>query len=148
MVMWWTFTSFQPAHATTESWSWPLEGPHVIERAYDPPITEYSSGHRGVDLPATEGLEVLAPADGTVRFAGMVVDRGVLSITHGKYISSFEPVTATVTEGQSVKRGQVIGFVSQGAHCSCLHVGARVKDQYISPIALLSTIPRAVLLPW
>lgn len=150
-VMWVVLAPVSPAHALSTppgSWSWPLAGAHVIERAYLPPLTPYSSGHRGVDMPAAAGTEVRSPDDGVVTFAGQVVDRGVLSISHGKYTSSFEPITAVVSQGEKVIRGQVIGIVSEGPHCHCLHVGARVQDRYLSPLALLSVIPRAVLLPW
>lgn len=135
--------------AIADTWSWPLAPPWRIERSYQSPPTPYGIGHRGIDLAATLGTSVLAPAPGTVIFAGTIADRGVISIDHGGGItSSFEPVTATVVAGERVEAGDVIGLVSEGNHCVCLHLGARVKGEYISPLAFLSTIDRAVLLPW
>jgi len=84
-----------------------------------------------------------------VHFAGFVVDRPVLSISHpGGVLSSFEPVEATVAAGDHVRRGQVIGVLLAG-HCAtpCLHLGARIGGEYVNPLLFLADVPRAVLLP-
>lgn len=139
----------QPAQALTSgSWSWPVAGPHSIERNYVAPPRHYAAGHRGIDLPAEPGTEVFSPADGVVSFAGLVVDREVLTIDHGTYRSSFEPLHTELVAGDQVKRGQHIGTVTAGPHCTCLHMGARRGDDYLSPLALLGAIAPAVLLPW
>lgn len=138
-----------PAHALRAgSWSWPLAGSHTISRGYDAPSVFYGAGHRGIDLVAEVGQEVLAPADGVVHFVGTVVDRELISLDHGQFLSTFEPVTSTLTEGQLVTRGQVIGTVATSTHCTCLHMGARQGKDYLSPLAMLASIPAAVLLPW
>ncbi|MFM9878228.1 MAG: M23 family metallopeptidase [Rhodoglobus sp.] len=129
-------------------WRWPVDPPRSIVRPYLAPATPYAAGHRGVDIRAPTGV-LYAPADGIVHFAGLVVDRPVLSIGHGDgVISSFEPVVAAVREGDVVARGQVIGTVMPG-HCSmlCVHVGVRVHGQYVSPLAFFGSIPASVLLP-
>lgn len=137
------------AHALRSgSWSWPVAGPHTISRNYSAPTHVYSPGHRGIDVRAELGSEILAPADGVVRFVGWVVDRSVLSIDHEGVISTFEPVDAVVKKGERVSRGQVIGILSSGPHCTCLHMGARQGNSYLSPMALLGSVPAAVLLPW
>jgi murein DD-endopeptidase MepM/ murein hydrolase activator NlpD len=140
--------------AIADTWSWPLSPPWRIERAYVAPPTPYGVGHRGIDIAAGLDTPVLAPAPGTVLFAGRVVDRGVISIDHGNGVtSSYEPVTATVIAGTRVGVGDVIGHVS-GLHpapsgaCPCLHMGTRLNGEYLSPLAFLSAIDRAVLLPW
>ena len=153
----------QARAAIADTWSWPIAQPWHIERAYLAPPTPYGIGHRGIDLTAALGTPVFAPADGTVLFAGTVVDRGVISIDHGpatqtntntntntntSVTSSFEPVIATVAAGDRVAAGDVIGHVSEGTHCACLHLGARINGEYVSPLAFLSAIDRAVLLPW
>lgn len=133
-------------------WAWPLRGSHDILRPFIAPSTEYSAGHRGIDIAAganQSGLEVLAPEDGVVHFAGVVVDRGVLSVEHrGGVLSSYEPVTAVVHKGDAVHRGQVIATLDAG-HCSipCLHFGVRVDGQYVSPLLFLGGVVRPVLLP-
>lgn len=107
------------------------------------PATRYGPGHRGVDLAAAVGDDVLAAGDGTVVFAGRVAGRGVVSIEHvGGLRTTYEPVTATVTSGERVARGQVIGRTEAGhaacAPASCLHFGARMPDRvYLDPMALL-----------
>ena len=140
--------------AIEDTWSWPIAAPWRIQRPYVAPPTPYGVGHRGIDLVAAVDTPVLAPAAGTVLFAGNVVDRGVISIDHGGGVtSSYEPVTAVVHAGQSVQAGDTIGHII-GLHatvseaCPCLHLGARIDGQYLSPLAFLSAIDRAVLLPW
>jgi murein DD-endopeptidase MepM/ murein hydrolase activator NlpD len=139
----------QARAAIADTWSWPVASPRQIERPFVTPPTPYGVGHRGIDITATLGTTVTAPADGTVLFAGLVVDRDVISIDHGGGVtSSFEPVTAVVTAGDNVTEGEIIGYTNAGPHCQCLHLGARIGDAYVSPLAFLSQIDRAVLLPW
>jgi murein DD-endopeptidase MepM/ murein hydrolase activator NlpD len=134
--------------ASTAPWSWPVDPPRAVVRPYIAPLTPYSSGHRGVDIRAPAGT-AFAPAAGVVHFAGVVVDRPVLSIRHANgVISSYEPLESTLTIGDAVARGDPIGTVLPG-HCVtvCLHVGVRVDGQYLSPMGYFGEIPRAVLLP-
>ncbi|NYJ19437.1 murein hydrolase activator EnvC family protein [Glaciibacter psychrotolerans] len=136
--------------SSTPRWSWPVQGYSPVIRPFLVPETPYSAGHRGIDLDARSGAVVIAPFVGTVSFAGHVVDRDIVSLSHdGDLVSSFEPVTAVVSVGDQVTTGQPIGTVAAGAHCDslCLHVGVRLHGEYISPLALIQGIPRAVLLP-
>lgn len=129
-------------------WSWPVEPPRHVLRAFVGPPKPWMPGHRGVDIAAPVG-ELLAPDDGVVHFVGRVVDRDVLSIDHGDGIlSSYEPVVATVAEGESVRRGQPIGVVSSG-HCAtrCVHMGVRLYGEYRNPLLLLGGSEWPVLLP-
>ena len=138
-----------PPRVTGARWSWPIAPPHAIARPFVAPATPYGTGHRGIDIRAPVGSVVRAPADGMVHFAGFVVDRPVLAISHaGGVLSSFEPVVASVAAGDRVRRGQVIGVLLAG-HCSspCLHLGARIGGQYVNPLVFLGEVPRAVLLP-
>ena len=136
--------------ATAGTWLWPLPPPHPVLRGFQAPATLYAPGHRGLDLTAQAGREVVAPADGVVSFAGVVVDRPVLSIAHADgLVSSLEPVSAGVRVGDRVTKGQPVGQVADGGHCAgrCLHLGARLNGGYVSPLLYLVGIPRAVLLP-
>lgn len=149
--------------APRPTWDWPVDPPRVLVRQFIAPATAYSSGHRGVDLAAGNG-GVYAPADGVVHFAGVVVDRPVLSIRHtGGLISSYEPVETSLHEGAAVARGDAIGTVLAGTvlagtllagplltdHCSraCLHFGVRRDGEYVSPLLYLGGIEPSVLLP-
>jgi murein DD-endopeptidase MepM/ murein hydrolase activator NlpD len=130
-------------------WLWPVDGPHAVTRPYVAPMSTYGRGHRGVDLAAPEGAVVRAPADGVVHFVGFVVDRPLLSLRHSDgALSSFEPVESDLRRGDQVDAGEVIGTLLAG-HCDepCLHVGARILGQYVSPLRYLGDIPRPVLLP-
>lgn len=131
------------------TWTWPVAPPHPIVRPYLAPPTPYGAGHRGIDVAAAAGTPVRAPDDGIVHFAGVVVDRPVLSIEHATgLLSSMEPVTSTLHVGDVVHRGDVVGVLEAG-HCaeSCLHLGARLDGEYVSPLRFLGGVPPAVLYP-
>lgn len=118
----------------------PIDG--EVLRPFDPPDRPWLSGHRGVDLAASLAEPVHAAGEGTVAFAGVVVDRPLVSIDHPVGIrTTYEPVDPIVSAGERVARGQVIGWVHPGnGHCTgaCLHWGARTgPDAYIDPLRLL-----------
>lgn len=134
-------------------WEPPVAG-DVVEEFAAPPAP-WAAGHRGVDLAASAGAEIRAPADGVVSFSGVVVNREVLSIDHGgSYVSSFEPVESELTEGDAVSEGEVIailGTYDDGAtHCDgqpCLHWGVRLHGEYINPMLLIGDLEPSILLP-
>ncbi|MFJ4227807.1 M23 family metallopeptidase [Paenarthrobacter nicotinovorans] len=132
-------------------WSWPLSPKPAVLRTFDPPDKPWLSGHRGVDLgPAPDGGPVTAPSDGVVTFAGVVVDRPVLTIDQGDGLkSSFEPVISALKEGDHVVKGQTIGNVQPG-HCgstTCLHWGVRRDGEYVNPLGFVADLRPSVLLP-
>lgn len=119
----------------------PLAGEVVTP--FDGPDVPWGAGHRGVDIAGTAGSVVQAAAGGVVAFVGVVVDRPVISIDHPDGIrTTYEPVAATVAAGEVVVQGQPIGtLVVEGSHCApaaCLHWGARIGEDYIDPLSLLS----------
>ena len=118
---------------------------------FDPPEVRWGAGHRGVDLGATVGQEVLAPTAGVVTFRGVVVDRGVLVIeTVGGLRTTFEPVDSSLTVGIAVTQGQAVAPVAAApGHCApatCLHWGARDGERYLDPLGPRRAV-RVVLLP-
>lgn len=149
--------------APAGAWTWPLRPDPGVVRPFDAPAERWLAGHRGVDLAGALGDAVHSPADGTVRFAGPVVDRGVLTVDHGDgTVSSFEPVTATVAVGDPVTAGQPIGLLaprkdspSGGSpetgqpHCpgSCLHWGVRLDGEYVDPLRYVTDRRPSVLFP-
>lgn len=124
----------------------------VVVRSFDPPTSRWTGGHRGVDLRADVATSVLAPASGVVTFAGTVVDRPVLVLTHpdGRR-SSLEPVETDLVLGAAVAAGQSVGTMAPGrSHCApttCLHWGVRVGATYVDPLTLLPGGGPTVLLP-
>jgi murein DD-endopeptidase MepM/ murein hydrolase activator NlpD len=115
-----------------------------------------------VDLAAVDGAPVLAAGNGTVIFAGMVAGHGVVSVIHeGGLRTTYEPVSATVSAGQRVTKGQQIATVQAGhSGCPvavCLHWGAfrsraeapnpgEVERNYVDPRWLVARA-RVRLLP-
>lgn len=137
------------SEARAGTWLWPVPS-HTPVAAYAAPPTRYAAGHRGVDFAVAPGTPVAAPASAAVRFAGVVVDRPVVTLDHGDgVLSSYEPVVAGLPVGSVVAPGTVIGSTASGGHCAgaCLHVGVRVDGAYVSPMRFFAHIPRAVLLP-
>lgn len=135
--------------AISQRWQWPVDPPWRVVTPFAAPATPYGPGHRGIDVAAPAGAAVYSPAAGEVYFVGVVVDRPVLSIRHPDgLLSSFEPVVSPLTAGDVVRRGERVGTLVSG-HCpaSCLHFGARLYGQYVSPLKYLSGIPHSVLLP-
>ncbi|MDH2442726.1 M23 family metallopeptidase [Amnibacterium sp. CER49] len=140
----------QARAAPLPRWSWPVPAPHRVARPFVAPSGPYAGGHRGIDVAAPAGTTVTAPADGRVVWAGTIVDRGVVAIDHGDGVrSSFEPLTPRVHLGDTVLRGQAIGAVAAGGTHpdGVLHIGARIRGEYVSPLLLLGGLQRAVLLP-
>ncbi|MET1051962.1 MAG: M23 family metallopeptidase [Mycetocola sp.] len=140
----------EDAAAPAFSWDWPVAPPRPVLRPFVAPPTRYAAGHRGIDIGADPGDPVVAAAGGVVSFAGLVIDRPVISVRHPDgLVSSIEPVDAGVTAGDSVEAGEPIGTVAAGGHCDgrCVHVGVRLYGEYVNPLALLAEIDRAVLLP-
>ncbi|MEE6272714.1 M23 family metallopeptidase [Georgenia wangjunii] len=122
------------------AYAWPTLAEVPVLRAFDRPDAPWASGHRGVDLALAVGAPVHAAADGVVAFAGVVVDRPVVSVQHPDGVrTTYEPVLPAVTRGQAVAAGDVIGRLGTGGHCgACLHWGARRgSDDYLDPLSLL-----------
>lgn len=121
-------------------------------RDYDPPEVKWQAGHRGVDLRAAPGDEVVAPAAGTVSFAGSVGGRPTVAIeVGGGWRTTLEPVTASVDVGDEVGAGTVIGVVARGGHCDgrCVHWGLRAgrggDERYRDPRTLVADLRPSVL---
>ncbi|WP_425583720.1 murein hydrolase activator EnvC family protein [Streptomyces macrosporus] len=127
--------------------------PGAVERGWEPPPVRWAAGHRGVDLVARPGDPVRAVAAGRVSFAGRVAGRGVVSIELAATGDpplrvTYEPVGASVREGDRVAAGDVVGVLeSEGRHCpaGCLHWGLRRGEAYLDPLSLLRHGPSRLL---
>lgn len=137
----------------------PVAAPLTPVTAFDLPAERWMAGHRGVDLAADPAEVIRAPADGTVSFAGSVAGRPVLAIDHGEGLrTTYEPVRASVREGEAVAAGQPVGLLLVGHPgcpvAACLHWGARRAaggpsgddDEYLDPLSLLSADRRPIRL--
>lgn len=137
-----------PAAADDGRLAWPLRPQPGVIRVFDAPSPNWQRGHRGVDLAGTPGQPVYAAAEGTVVFAGRLVDRPVVSIAHpGGLRTSYEPVRASVRVGQRVEAGTALGVLEPGhPGCgTCLHWGAMwgaaSRADYVDPLGLVVTTP-------
>jgi murein DD-endopeptidase MepM/ murein hydrolase activator NlpD len=134
-----------------EGWSWPFDGGVRVVSPFLAPPHAYGAGHRGIDLlPLGGGTGIRAPAEGVIAFVGTVVDRPLLTIDHGNgLITTLEPVRSELAAGTSVRGGDPIGTLATGGHAPAgqLHFGVRLNGEYINPLLMLGSMPRAILLP-
>jgi murein DD-endopeptidase MepM/ murein hydrolase activator NlpD len=142
-------TAILAAEPTRTPWDWPVVGP--ILRPFDPPEDPYGSGHRGIDIAAAVGTPVLAPADGTVAFAGPVGGQLFVTLDHGGGLTStYSWLSAVeVRRGQAVPRGARLGLTGSGhpgGPVPHLHLGAKLDDAYVDPLSLLGPAPVADLI--
>ena len=66
-----------PSYGT---YAWPVQGPVI--RAFEPPPDPFAPGHRGIDVGAPYGSDMVAAQDGIVAFAGWVGGSLFISIDH------------------------------------------------------------------
>ena len=144
----------QPQAKAFSAWQLPLAHPQVV-RQYLQPASDYSAGHRGVDLLTASAEPVFAAADGEISFSGRVVDRNVVTLTHsGSLKTSYEPVCSALSVGSKVASGEPIGETcfeaSYVSHCGvrqCLHFSLRKADGYLSPLAQIRLLSPSRLIP-
>jgi murein DD-endopeptidase MepM/ murein hydrolase activator NlpD len=131
---------------------WPLRPDPAVVTAFAPPDSPWGAGHRGVDLLGTPDARVRAALPGVVAFAGPLAGRGVVVVAHGDTRTTYEPVTASVTVGDPVAAGDVIGRLAlPGGHClprACLHWGWLRGDTYLDPLLLVGAGPVRLLPLW
>jgi murein DD-endopeptidase MepM/ murein hydrolase activator NlpD len=125
------------------TWAWPVQGPVI--RGFDPPDTPFGAGHRGIDIATAPGTPILAPAAGTVSFAGRVGEELFVTIVHGGGLSSTYSwiSSTTVRKGDLVSRAQPIGTTGNGtpgASIPHLHFGAKLDGEYVDPLLFLAPL--------
>ncbi len=102
---------------------------------------EPKNPHNGEDIDAPAGKPVVAPNSGIIRLAeGQFYGGNTLVIDHGAGLFTFymHMESLSVTEGQHVARGELLGHVgstgrSTGPH---LHWGCRLNNARINPVSL------------
>jgi murein DD-endopeptidase MepM/ murein hydrolase activator NlpD len=103
------------------------------------PFTGQRAFHKGMDVVAPRGTEIMAPADGVVIKASRFSSYGkVVYLSHGNGLTTrYAHLEGfAVKAGQEIKRGDVIGYLgstgrSLGAH---LHYEVLVNNTKVNPI--------------
>jgi murein DD-endopeptidase MepM/ murein hydrolase activator NlpD len=138
-----------PTTETSHTGVWPLNPRPAVAAGFDPPLTTYGTGHRGVDLVGSPGQEVRASVGGRITYAGSLAGRGVVVVSHGSTRTTYEPVSAAVQVGAVLTAGEVIGTLQTfGSHCSpraCLHWGLIEGKTYLDPLTLVGSGPARLL---
>jgi murein DD-endopeptidase MepM/ murein hydrolase activator NlpD len=126
---------------------WPIMGPITSSFGQrQDPILGNGEGefHSGIDISAPNGVPIRATGDGVVQQAQMsngygrevVIDHGHGVETVYGHMSGF-----AVIAGQSVVRGQVIGYVGHSGRTtgSHLHYEVRIRNTPVNPHKYLRT---------
>ena len=121
---------------------WPLPGHTYISCHFGEVDAFGNTGHRGTDIPATEGTPILAAHSGTVLVSGWNDSYGnQVLLDNGAGLSTrYAHMTQTaVTAGEAVTAGQVIGYVgstgdSTGNH---LHFEVMQNGVRMNPLELV-----------
>ena len=105
--------------------------------------------HRGVDLAAPIGTPIVASADGTVEWAGWRGAYGrYVRLAHGNGVSTgyghLRDYAPAVTEGATVRQGQLIGYVGSSGRSTGPHLdfSVLVDGKPVNPMHALMPAPR------
>jgi murein DD-endopeptidase MepM/ murein hydrolase activator NlpD len=126
---------------------WPIMGPVTsgFGQREDPVLgTGEGEFHKGIDISAPQGTPIRATADGLVLSAGLsngygrevVIDHGHGLKTLYGHMSGFN-----VLAGQTVFRGEIIGYVGHSGRTTGNHVHyeVRIRDTAVNPHKYLRT---------
>ncbi len=128
-----------------DDFKWPLAGimssPFGLKRFYN---DQARRPHGGIDIAATEGTPIIAPADGVVIDTGDYFFNGnSVFIEHGLGLQTFYAHMSRidVEEGQRIYQGDVIGAVGAtgrvtGPH---LHWSVGLNGTWVNPLLVLNT---------
>ena len=116
---------------------WPVNAPITSPFGW-----RWGRMHEGLDLGASYGSPIAAAAAGTVIWAGWEGGYGnLVVIDHGGGIATAygHQSQIAVSVGQTVARGQVIGYVGSTGHSTGphLHFEVRVNGQAVDPLGYL-----------
>ena len=131
---------------STGSMMWPCPSSKRVTSDYGPrtsPTNGASSNHKGIDIGAAYGADIVAADGGTVLVATYSSNGGnYVIIDHGGGLCTvyMHASSLTVSAGQTVSKGQVIAKVgstgiSTGNH---LHFGVTLNGVYVSPWGYVS----------
>lgn len=140
-----TFLIWTPA---AYAWCWPVQGPVLKPFAYDEAHPYAAGQHRGVDIGAdSAGSPVVAPAAGTVSFAGTVPTNGksiTIETADGYSVTLTHLGSIAVVKGAAVAEQDTVGTVGPSGTPEVdgpyVHLGIRVTSDpngYVDPMGLL-----------
>jgi murein DD-endopeptidase MepM/ murein hydrolase activator NlpD len=126
-----------PVRGGSSGFIWPVNGPIV-----SPFGMRWGSMHEGVDIAVPTGTPIRAAKAGTVRIAAPTGGYGNYTcIDHGGGLSTCygHQQSFSVSVGDSVSQGQVIGTTDCTGHCFGPHVHfeVRVNGQAVDPMGYL-----------
>ena len=129
------------------AWTWPAAGPVLQPFQFDPSHPYAAGQHRGVDLGGAEGSTVLAPAAGTVSFAGTVPSSGksvTIETPDGYSVTLTHLGSISVDRNAAVTEGGPVGTIGPSGDGEVaqpyVHLGVRLTAQaqgYLDPLTLL-----------
>lgn len=148
------------------NYAWPIPGYTTLSSKFGKriaPTTGASTLHKGIDIPAPEGTNLIATCDGIITFIGFLGGGGyTITLTNSDNIKiSYCHVSPNyiVSIDEIIKQGQIIGNVgpkyvygvsgntyndpatgkpTNGATTGChLHIGFRVENNYVNPLDYL-----------
>jgi hypothetical protein len=132
--------------------AWPLSPEPMVTLSFQAPDGRYGAGHRGVDLAATPGQQVLAAGPGVVVFAGTVAGCGVVAVDRdGGLRTTYEPVAQPSPPGSGLPRPAHRHRPARSPESSlvaCLHWGISRGDEYLDPLTLIESDAQIRLKPW
>jgi murein DD-endopeptidase MepM/ murein hydrolase activator NlpD len=128
------------------SFTWPVPASKRITSYFgnrNQPTAGASTYHKGIDIGASTGTEIVAASSGTVVTAAYSGSAGnYVMISHGNstYTVYMHCSKLLVSVGQQVSRGETIALVgstgvSTGPH---LHFGVSVNGSYVNPLNYVS----------
>jgi hypothetical protein len=139
--------AFQVGVSPALAWTWPVSGPVLQPFSFNPDDPYAGGHHRGIDIGAPAGTAVVAPAAGTVSFAGTVPGGGLtvaVRTPDGYSVTLVHLGAIAVARGASVSEGGVVGSVGPSGEPEhpepYVHLGIRIAADpqgYVDPFSLL-----------
>jgi len=133
------------------AWTWPVGGPVLQGFSFDHAHPFAAGQHRGIDVGAAPGADVLAPAAGIVTFAGTVPSSGksvTIETPDGLSVTLTHLGSIAVARNAAVAEGAVVGTVGPSGTPEVegpyVHLGVRTSADaqgYRDPLGLLPLLP-------
>ena len=137
-----------------EAWTWPAGGAVLQPFSFDPAHPYAAGQHRGLDIGSDAGAAVLAPAAGSVTFAGTVPSSGksvTITTADGYAVTLTHLGSITVARGAAVAEGAVVGTIGPSGDPELaqpyVHFGIRIAAQSQGYLDPLTFVPARVPAP-